>query len=263
MLLVSTEADISLDLFSEPGNKGLIELKYIMFEPSEDELDRIMQTDFKNVYFRDPFNKAQYSLERVRGIASRLLNRYKSAYFIDGITSFDDLVLEDKWQQYKKFSDIMPPTKVLTSLKEPAWDEFIKKRISARSKGVIFGVDDYPPQAKPQEYIVQPKLRIEKEYRAYMVGGEIVSPLAIKASKTAKQPVRLISLQEKIPSDILKIGQAVYDATNYDLCGLDIAQTKDGFFLLEVNRSPQFKKYMQLTGTNLAALLKSHLLKTH
>ncbi|HLG90704.1 MAG TPA: hypothetical protein VI336_00865 [Candidatus Saccharimonadales bacterium] len=263
MFIVSTNADFSLSLYNAAESRKLIEPHSVMFNASEGALDRVMQNDFQYLYFRDPFNEDDDSRKIARANTSKLLRRYRSAYMVDGIKNFDDLLFEDKWKQYRALSKFMPPTKILTVLREPDRNSFIKRRISARSKGIIFTREDYPVNAKPQEYLIQQKLQVEKEYRAYMVGGRLVSPMAIKSSKTPQQNVRLIGLQKEIPQAILKICQAVYDKTQYDLCGLDVAETKDGFFLLEVNRSCQFKKYWQLSGQNLAASLSKHLLALH
>jgi ribosomal protein S6--L-glutamate ligase len=52
----------------------------------------------------------------------------------------------------------------------------------------------------------------------------------------------------------------VYEKLKFDLVGLDIAETHDGYYLLEVNRSPQFVNYLRLSSINLAEILYDYLL---
>jgi glutathione synthase/RimK-type ligase-like ATP-grasp enzyme len=136
----------------------------------------------------------------------------------------------------------------------------IKKRISARAKHVYFQRSDLPSNYKPNDYISQTRLDIVRELRIYMIGGDVVKPAVSKTSKTINQKVRLSDVEDNIPEQALDICETVYQATNLDFVGLDIAETSNGCYLLEVNRSCQFKGYKRLTGVNLAVGLDKYLL---
>jgi glutathione synthase/RimK-type ligase-like ATP-grasp enzyme len=261
MLIVSTKADLSLPLFYQESSAHLIAPHHILFGNSGDALAQIMQTDFQYLYFRDPFNENKIPSKTAQFNTTMLLTRYAAAYKVDGIKKFAELFSEDKWQQYQLFSTIMPSTQILDSIRPPAAEEFIKKRLSARSKGVIFGLADYPEESNPHDYIIQQQLDIEEEYRVYMIADKVIAPLAVKSSKKPGQRARLTGIKDQILQPILGICQEVYAKTKYDLCGLDIAKSKGDYYLIEVNRSPQFNKYLELSGHNLATLLAQNLLR--
>lgn len=261
ILLVSTDADLSLDLFYAKESISLIRPFTIKYQASDEELNKIFQNEFDYIYFRDPFNDQNISQQLARQNSDKIFERYRSVYKVDGIQGYEDMLFEDKWIQYKKFKQFMPKSSLLDSL-DISWpkERFIKKRISARSKGVIFCRQDFPDHANPKDYIDQVRLGIETEYRVNMVGQEVIRPMAIKTSKSETEGVRLITEEFNIPNEILEISQFVYDKTHFDFVGLDIARIKNRFILLEVNRSPQFNGYARLTNINLAVKLYEHLL---
>ncbi len=261
ILLVTTSADFSLPLFFAEESTRLIRPTSIDYNSPDKKLDEIFRDDFDYVYFRDPFNDKAIPDKLIRKNTDRILRRYQLAYKVDGITSYEDMLFEDKWRQYRAFSNFMPHTELLSSLDIPnLGSKFIKERISCRARGVIFSKSDFPDKADPSNYVVQPRLDIEVEYRVYMIGGEIIKPLAIKSSKTAQDKVRLTGVKETVPAAIVDIARATYDVTRYDLMGLDIAKTASRYYLLEVNRSSQFKGYLRHSRLNLATLLDNYLL---
>lgn len=260
MLIVTTKADFSSHLFYSTESKQLIEPHSVRYDSSDNDINQALLNDFKFIYFRDPFNDGSISQTLARKNTIKILNHYEQAYKVDGVSSYEDMLFEDKWNQYKVFARFMPDTKILESLDGLEMGRyFTKKRISARSKGIIFDKDDFPSDANPRDYIKQAKLAIEIEYRVYTVGGKIIQPLAIKSSKSTNSPVKVIGVEDSLDPEIVKICESVYDTTKFDLMGLDIAKTDAGFMLLEVNRSPQFRGYIRVSSLDLANLLSSYL----
>ena len=263
MLLVSTKADLSLPLFFREDSTSLIKSTSLLYDSESKELEELFNYDFSYIYFRDPFNDETVDQKNAKRLIELLFDHYGSAYYLDGISSYEDMLLEDKWEQYKLFGDLMPSTELLSKVNTLKKDKIIiKKRISARSKGVFFDRKDIKRNENLEKYIIQQLVRINKEYRVYVVAGKIIGPLAIKSSKSKSQHVRIIGEEKKVPAEILDICRHVYEKTNYDFMGIDIAETATGFKLLEINRSCQFKAYLRTTGINLAATLNKHLLNT-
>lgn len=259
--IITTKADVSLDLFYGSKAAGLIEPKHIFYDSNQDG-EQTPSTGFQYIYFRDPFNDSDLNIDTARKTFNKIIKKYPRAYILDGLKSFESMLFEDKWNQYELFKAVMPRTNLLKDHQTVDYSKnLVKKRISARSKGIITHQGNFPADADQKDYIVQSKLNINKEFRAYMVGGRIIEPLGIKSSKLKSQRVALITAEDNTPSEITKICDEVYDKTGFDFMGLDIAETKDDYFLLEVNRSPQFKGYNRVSGVNLAALLNSYLIK--
>jgi hypothetical protein len=260
ILIVSTAADFSLELFYKSECQKLINPVTINYNASDEEVETLLKYDFDFVYFRDPFNDNSINQKTARANTDKILKHYQSAYKVDGISKYEDMLFEDKWTQYQLFKELMPETRLLRSL-DIAPGTFVKKRISARTKGIIFQNSDFYSNATPEDYLVQSKLEIDAEYRVFLVGGEIVMPLAQKTSKKSKESkVKLVRTETNLPLEMKEICETVYKRTNFDFIGLDIACTKGRYCLLEANRSPQFKGYSRLTQQNLAKTLENHLL---
>lgn len=261
MLIVTTDSDPSIDLFTRENAKRLITPTVITYDISDISLRRILHDQYDYVYFRDPFNSPHISQTVASRTTETILESMNHTYSVDTVQAYDSLLFEDKWRQYEIFSAYMPPTELLHSVKSVDFSTHIaKKRISSRARGIVLQDKDFPQDATASDYIVQPKLSITTEYRVYMVGDEILLPLAIKSSKTSAQKVKVIGATHDLPSEIAAICKVAYDATHFDLMGLDIAQTPEGFFLLEVNRSCQFKGYLRKSNVNLAEILNTYLL---
>jgi len=96
--------------------------------------------DYKIVYFRDPFNDANYQPDE--NAINSLIGRFSQARSIDGIRTFGDIYsFEDKWNQAQIYGELGPKTFL------PSVCEFVpgrmlaKKRISQRAKDILFEVD--------------------------------------------------------------------------------------------------------------------------
>jgi hypothetical protein len=254
MLLISTPSDYSIDLFQNKDAARLIQPSVIEYGDLPNELnDR-----FDLIYLRDPFNHPGVSKDMIIRTLKELKNNHSLAYWVDGVETYEDLLIEDKWHQYQLFKDIMPSTSSFEN--QELKGRVIKKRISARAKGIYFSPADMPTDYKANDYITQQRLDISQELRIYMIGGKILKPAVVKTSKTYRQKVKLTDIAKDIPEEVLKMCDKVYELTNLDFMGLDIAMSAHGNYLLELNRSCQFKGYQRVTGINLATELNKYLL---
>lgn len=254
LLIIGPDDDISIDLFLSAG-QGRMDITSALYT---DSLSPDKTWDF--IYIRGPFINADYYRQDIRDSIENILQTNKQAYVLDGIHSFSDLLMEDKWRQYELFKDIMPETELL-DLNGDLKGKIIKKRISGRSRDIHFDPLELKDGVKPQDYIVQRRLDVEVEYRAFMVGGRLELPLEIKSTKSETGKTKVIGMQPDTPSEVAEICQKVASKLNYDFMGLDIAKTGEGYSLIEVNRSPQFMNFYKWNSINLAEKLIDYLLE--
>ncbi len=244
-LIVTTDVDHSVGLFvrqaSEARSVSVVNYRDLAGVSEKYDI----------VYLRDPFTQG-WGRDMLRSV-DEFMARNQWAHYIDAIKRADDLLIEDKWRQYLELGDFMPQTQLLSEARNIPDQFIIKKRISARSRDIYFELS--PDIGDRENYIVQPRLSILEEYRVYSIGGEL-TPCAIKrssktpSSKTkAVESVALFRGLEDFCRELLG------ELKDYDLLGLDIAITPEGPILLEVNRSPQFTRYIELSGYDLAQQL--------
>ena len=229
-LLVTTAKDLSSDVFEKHGWDVL---QYGLNLSSDKEYDV--------VYFRDPFNDDTVTKEAVE----KSLGQIKGKRSIDGVQAFSDMLsCEDKYNQARIYQDLMPITYL------PSEQEFIKgkhiakKRISQRSKDILFDIDGV---AIDDNWIFQEIMDIKEELRVYIVFGKVVEYATIKSSK-ASGKVKVIG-KRTLSEKELEFCQKVSERTNLDFVGIDVAVLEGGeLALIEVNRSPQFKRFVELYG---------------
>lgn len=127
---------------------------------------------------------------------------------------------------------------------------FAKPRLSSRGRGIVLRKINIDPS---QRYIRQPLLPIKGEYRIYGLFSSILPVAAVRSSKTATSKVKVIGVEE-IPQNLLGFAEKVYKKLpRLELVGFDVVLLEDGRpILLEINRSPQFTRYNEVTGINLA-----------
>ena len=89
---------------------------------------------------------------------------------------------------------------------------------------------------------------IQEELRVYAIFGNPVEQATIKTSKSPESKVKVVGkrqLTEK-EKDICK---KIAVLSGLDFIGIDLAVLKNGELkLIEVNRSPQFKRFVEMYG---------------
>jgi len=216
---------------------------------------------YETIYIRSHFGKSetlpQVFREEIEDIIHRAKQKNPNIKFIDGTNSVDMILdTEDKWQQYGIFNNFMPNTKLLgIDLDESTFERPVfKNRLSSHGNGVTWNIDE--TTSPREDWLIQESLNITEELRVYVIRGKVYPVGAIRRSKTSKESTQAVDSRSLSQDEIdfsLKIGQ---QAPTLDIIGLDIARTSnDGLYLMEVNRSPGFGKFAELTGTNLARFL--------
>lgn len=206
------------------------------------------------VYFRDPFNDPDFIPDSTA--LDHLISHYAAAQSVDHIRSFRDMLsAEDKYLQSRRLGDLYPVTHLPSQRGFTPGRDLAKPRISQRAKNILFDLGD---RQLDDSWLIQPRLDIQEELRVYTIGHQILDLASIKSSKSTGA-VKVTGTRQLTPAEHDFIAAAL-KRCNFDLIGFDLAcLTDDTLTLIEVNRSPQFRRYTELTGTNLAQILTDHL----
>ena len=259
ILLLTTIDDWSTPLFFSQEIQSKFQVDMFLYHEDTAALTKLLtEQSYDIIYPRDPFNSGSYELSNIKEKITTLLAGSGDAYIVDSITSFEDVLFEDKWKQYETYREFMPKTKLLESKEETDDPNVItKKRISSRAKGIAFSSNELSGEL--DSYIVQHKVSITKEYRVFVVCDEIQPLVSVRTSKTPTTKVKAEGTVT-IPPPLREYVENVMQHCAYDLAGLDISETNDRFALIEVNRSPQFNGYFREAGVNIAEILLQQLI---
>jgi len=251
MLIITTANDLSLPLFLTDDIKQKIGIDTCFFHEETFCIEKkMLSQNYDYIYFRDPFN-CPYDEENIKEKFSVVMKNKEESYIVDNLKDLDDVYFEDKWKQYQLFPEFMPSTKILSRSDEINDSCIVKKRISSRAKGIIFDSRDLAGE-NLSDYIFQEKFIVDKEYRVYVIGGDIVQAASVKSSKTPNTKVKVLAV-EKLALDVENFVKAIVQKIpQLDFVGLDIIRSDNNLYLLEVNRSCLFNAYFKITGVNLA-----------
>ncbi|MEP7205215.1 MAG: hypothetical protein ABI716_03415 [Candidatus Saccharibacteria bacterium] len=216
---------------------------------------------YDTIYIRSHFSQPSTLPQNFRSEIDSLVQHAKrlnpKIKFIDNMDNVDTIVaFEDKWLQYKTFGKFMPRTELLnesTDISNFVHPVF-KNRLSSRGQGVTW--DKEKADASTENWIIQESCDIAEELRIYVICGEVYPIGAIRQNKTSKQITQAIDSRKLVQDEIDFSANVMCRNSSLDIVGLDIARTSAGkLSLMEVNRSPGFAKFEQLTGFNLASML--------
>lgn len=216
---------------------------------------------YDTVYIRSHFSKPSLSPEYFRSEIEALVQRAKNnnphVRFVDGMDTVDAiLAFEDKWHQYKLFGSFMPRTEEYDERTDVA--SFIrpiyKNRVSSNGAGVTW--DAIKAVRSNNQWIIQESLNIQEELRIYILFGEVYPVGAVRRTMTEGQKAQAIDFRTLTEDEMSFSLNVLKQAPSLDVVGIDIARTADGTLsLMEVNRSPGFAKFEELTGINLASVI--------
>lgn len=111
--------------------------------------------------------------------------------------------------------------------------------------------------ARPREegYIVQRRLPLEAEYRVFVVGKRslgVIRKIPAEGSLVANYAAGARFEPDELPADVIDEATAVCGHQEIDIGGVDIALSDGQYYLLEVNRCPEFRAFEGATGAGVA-----------
>lgn len=245
-LIVTTQKDISLPYLENDHTV----VAYFEHDPKEFE-SVLRERTFQVIYIRDPFNNPPFDTEDITRRLELLYSLQPNARYIDSAQDIDKVFFEDKWVQYQTLAEVIPETVMGKTGEIVGEGKIAKKRISARSRDILFPGDVLPGD----DWIIQNALYIKEELRVYVIKGEIIPLASIKRSKANDQTTKVVGIRELTQQETDFVAKVVAKVPWMDFAGFDIVMCEEGLYLLEANRAPQFKKYSELTETNIAAQL--------
>ena len=230
--IITTVKDLSADIFGEHGWDIYFYDKLPKSDPTYD-----------TIYLRDPFNDeniAPYAKQYVEDA----LRAFRFLRSIDSITSYDQMKsFEDKYNQFMLYSEYMPNTFLPSAGEFCEGEHLAKKRISQRAKGIYFEKANFD-----DSYIIQDLMDIQEELRVYAIFGNLVEQATIRSSKSPDSKVKVVGKRNLTEKEKEICGKIV-TLSKLDFIGIDLAVLKNGELkLIEVNRSPQFKRFVELYG---------------
>lgn len=260
MLIVTTINDLSIPLFLENKVSRLMDFYFCFFHESLNVIkQKLNSKKFDFIYIKDPFTY-DYTEKDLKNKINFIIRNSKKSYFIDNIKDAADVFFEDKFIQYKLFNKFMPQTNILSDMNfKEGVPYIIKKRISSRAKDIFFNKDEISKK-DAGAYIIQERIPIEKEFRVYVIFGQIIQTVSIKRSKTETNHIKIVGA-EKINTKLNEYVKEIIIDNKFDFIGLDIALSAGKYYLIEVNRGCQFNAFYTQTKTNLAELFIKKLLK--
>jgi ribosomal protein S6--L-glutamate ligase len=108
---------------------------------------------------------------------------------------------------------------------------------------------------KDQKFLIQPFIAHKKEWRAFVIHGEIYGVIerTINADDFRGNSKRSSGkFLKKCPPSLSKEILSAAKLSGLDYCGIDVMETKEGFIFLEINAVPGFEQMEELSGINIA-----------
>ena len=135
----------------------------------------------------------------------------------------------------------------------------IKPAFGRHGEGIIF-VEDQETLDKAladnnQSLLVQKALNIKKEYRIFVVGGKclgVIEKIPEEGSRVANYAAGAEFRQAEIGEQYIQDAIEICRQNKIDIGGVDIAFADGHYYLLEINRCPEFKAFTTATGVNVS-----------
>lgn len=129
-------------------------------------------------------------------------------------------------------------------------------RLINRKEAEVFFKD------KKGEFLIQEDLEEDEYIRVFVIGQEVIGAIKRIKSRSLKNKAvesgvksEKIELDEKLKNLAI---QAIRISGN-EISGLDFIKHYGKYYLIEANRSPQFRAFSKITGINVAAKIISYL----
>lgn len=151
--------------------------------------------------------------------------------------------------------------KILEKIKPPLVVKHLKKmhgrdvfRFNTRKKVLDFFSKN--KKQRPDRYLIQKWYPARSYYRVLVLDGKVlgaIERISLLCENKPKIPLAERSKKTVLTEKLKKISLLAARAAEIEFGGLDIMpDKKDRLKILEINRSPKFKRFSQVTGINVA-----------
>lgn len=134
------------------------------------------------------------------------------------------------------------------------------------SEGELMGWLETLRRMGDQDFLVQPWLPVEKEYRVTLLGQRVWGVLERKGMGLAANFAQGGEARELTkahwPVELTSLIQRMTQGPVADLLSIDILMSPETLVVSDINTTPGFEQLEAVTGRNLAADLWAHLIQT-
>ncbi|PIR93726.1 hypothetical protein COT97_05160 [Candidatus Falkowbacteria bacterium CG10_big_fil_rev_8_21_14_0_10_39_11] len=127
-------------------------------------------------------------------------------------------------------------------------------------------LEDFFNWRKINNYFIQKFVPAEYYYRVLVVGNKVLGAMkrnTLSSIRKKRIPLEKRSHKSELTMELKRLALKAAKATNTDIAGVDIIYDGDKPYVLEVNRSPQFKRFTQVVGVNVAGEIIDYLEKIY
>ena len=180
-------------------------------------------------------------------------------------SAFSHILIGDKQYQQEQVAIVNPSIFIKTYNKKTI-DQSISMPVIAKpsdgscGKGVVLLSDIESILKTPDNYIFQPFIKNDGDWRVVVIGGKSVSAIK-RLGNTTKATNNLatgsFALKENDPQileSIYKVAEIAANSLHFDYVGIDVIKdmNTEQYYFLESNERPTFETSQILTGVNIA-----------
>jgi RimK family alpha-L-glutamate ligase len=161
---------------------------------------------------------------------------------------------------------VIDPENVKRILSEAGFPIIVKEVWGMHSQGVLRFTQKEEAEDffkdKKSEYLIQEDLKEDEYLRIFVIGNEIVGAMKrTKKRSLSSEAVKSGVKSEKIEIDeeLKKLALEVMKISGNDICGIDLIRHQGKYYLIEANRSPQFRAFSKVVGINVAEKIIKYL----
>jgi glutathione synthase/RimK-type ligase-like ATP-grasp enzyme len=197
-------------------------------------------------------------------VVHHLAQNIKCKRFLNKL-AFNHILIGNKQYQQEQVA-ILNPSIVIKTYNKKTINQSISMPVIAKptdgscGKGIVLLSDIESVLKTPDNYIFQPFIKNDGDWRVIVIGGKSVSAIK-RLGNTNKVTNNLatgsFALKENDPQileSIYKVAESAANSLNFDYVGIDVIKdiNTGQYYFLESNERPTFETSQILTGVNIA-----------
>ncbi|MCA9385232.1 hypothetical protein KC717_01145 [Candidatus Dojkabacteria bacterium] len=276
LFLLECQSDITLALVHESAEKRGIVSHYYNYESLVSDLEGLKNlpiTEETIVFMAIPFtaNSIESQFQPVYEIIRELYSPQKLVNATMLAQNF--LKLEDKLYQTYLLQNLDMPHAEVVNIHESTDVDFpiiARKRISSRSKNNFiippasqdeFAYEAFMGSYDPNLYIFQKFHELEKDFRVYVLGDEVIQVVEREVFIGSHNKVSVkVKASGELPSTVKDESVKIAHEIGADFVGIDVGLSKDGtYFFIEYNGRAQINAAQNKLGLQISDKIVDYL----